>query len=199
MMPFLTESIWRILPLPETDLADSLMVAKWPSAADLQQFADEGAENSISALREIVTATRAVRARYTLSPKTRIDVIIKAAGADAMLVENLAEQIKSLAGIGTLEVDPSASKPNHAATTVAAGAELFILLEGLVDFEAEKARISKEIGKAEENLAKLQRKLSNEGFLAKAAPEIIEKDRANAAEIEETVSTLKTQLDEIGD
>ncbi len=93
-----------------------------------------------------------------------------------MLIENLAEQIASLAGVATLTVDAEADKPEHAATAVAAGVELFVPLEGLVDFEAERARVDKELGKARADLGKLEKKLANEGFLAKAAPEIIEKD-----------------------
>ncbi len=70
-------------------------------------------------------------------------------------------------------------------------------LEGLVDFEAEKARLAKELDKARVDLKKLEGKLTNEGFLSKAAPEIIEKDRARAVELGDTVATLESQLAEL--
>jgi valyl-tRNA synthetase len=197
MMPFVTEEIWRRLPLQAGEGADSLMIAAWPDPAGLTGFADEGAERSIAALQEIVTAVRAVRARYSVPPRTRVDVIVKAAGADAMLISNLGEQIAALAGVGTLMVDAGAVKPPHAAASVAAGAEIFVPLEGLVDFEAEQLRVRKELEKAGAELDKLDRKLSNEGFLAKAALEIVAKDRAKAEELRETVGTLQVQLAEL--
>jgi len=82
---------------------------------------------------------------------------------------------------------------------VAAGSEVYVSLEGLVDFEAERARITTELGRAEGDLAKLEKKLRNEGFLMKAAPDIIEKDRARAAELAATVSKLKGQLADLAE
>ncbi len=69
MMPFVTETIWRNLPLAAVEDAPSLMVAAWPDAAALTRFADEGAERSINRLIDVVTGIRAVRARYKLPPK----------------------------------------------------------------------------------------------------------------------------------
>ncbi|MDP2401857.1 MAG: class I tRNA ligase family protein, partial [Actinomycetota bacterium] len=197
MMPFVTEEIWRRLPLAADLRADSLMIAAWPDVASLQRFADVGAERSIDTLRDVVTAVRAVRARYTVPPRTRVDVIARAGGSDEMPLANLSDQIAALAGVGTLSIDAEATKPAHAATAVAAGTELFIPLEGLVDFEAERARVSKELDKTGAELEKLERKLGNEGFLAKAAPEIIEKDRAKADELREAAGKLSDQLAEL--
>ncbi len=199
MMPFVTEEIWRQLPLEEGDRAASLMIAAWPDPVGLARWLDEGAERSVAALQEVVGSIRGVRARYALSPKTLVDVVVKAGGADAMLVQNLTEQIMTLAGVGTLAVNADATKPPHAAAAVAAGTEVYVMLEGLVDFDAERARVAKELDKARGEHSKLDRKLSNEGFLAKAAPEIVEKDRAKAAELADTVATLEAQLAELAE
>ncbi|MBU4555284.1 MAG: valine--tRNA ligase [Actinobacteria bacterium] len=197
MMPFVTEEIWRQLPLPADRRADSLMIAAWPDPAELAGFVDDGAENSVAALREIVVAVRAVRARYQVPQRQRLEVIVKAAGSDALLVSNLGEQIASLAGVGMLMVDEAAVKPSHAAAAVAAGLEVYVLLEGLVDFDAERERVTQQIDKVRPDLDKLERKLGNEGFLAKAAPEIIEKDRARVSELRDTLDTLQVQLAEL--
>jgi valyl-tRNA synthetase len=197
MMPFVTEEIWRRLPLEPGHSADSLMVAAWPDAAGLVSWQDEGAERSVAALQEIVVAVRGIRARYQVPPKTRVEVIVKAAGADALLIENLRDQIAALAGVGELLVDAAASKPAHGAAAVAAGAEIYVPLEGLVDFDAERDRVAREIAKLRPDLEKLERKLANEGFLAKAAPEIVEKDRGKATELRDTVATLEAQLAEL--
>ena len=68
------------------------------------------------------------------------------------------------------------------------------MVGGLVDLSAEGKRLEKELAKAEKDLAGVTRTLSNQGFVAKAAPEVIEKKRAQAAELEATVATLKAQL-----
>ncbi|MHB9004143.1 MAG: valine--tRNA ligase, partial [Coriobacteriia bacterium] len=197
MMPFVTEQIWRQLPLDAADRADSLMVAAWPSPESLVGWVDEGAERSIAALQEIVTAVRGIRARYSVPPKARVSVIVKAGGADALLVGNLHAQIVALAGVDDIRIDAHAAKPAHAAAAVAAGSEVYVPHEGLVDFDAERERVAREIDKIRPDLEKLERKLANKGFLAKAAAEIVEKDRAKAADLRETLSTLQAQLAEL--
>jgi valyl-tRNA synthetase len=199
MMPFVTEEIWRRLPLAPADRADSLMVAAWPTGASLAAWRDEDAEASIAAVRDVVSAVRAVRSRYSVPPRTKVDVIVRAAeGADSVIT-NQTEVIRSLAGIGSLTVDAAAVKPPHASVAVAAGAEIYVPLEGLVDFAHERERVAKELATAAGDLEKLTRKLANEGFLAKAAPEIVEKDRARAAELADGVGKLTAQLAELAD
>ena len=199
MMPFVTEEIWGRLPLADADRAPALMVAAWPSPASLARFADPDAERSISLLQELVTAVRAVRARYNVAPKARLSVTVKAPDAEAMVLTSMADDIRSLAGIDALLIGADVTRPPHAAVSVAAGSEVYVSLEGIVDFAAERARVAAELTKAEEELGRVTRKLSNEGFLAKAAPEIIEKDRAKAAELSATVGKLTAQLAELAD
>ena len=178
MMPFVTEAIWRNLPLAEADAAPSLMVANWPDAAALMRFVDPGAEASIGRLIEVVVGVRAVRARYTIPPKRALDIVIKTTGdAENQWVNNEFGRMAALAGVGTFEAGTTAEKPAHSATVLASGMEIYIPLEGLVDFDAERERLVRDREKAATELDRLGKKLSNDGFLAKAAPEIVEKDR----------------------
>ncbi|MEL7667607.1 MAG: valine--tRNA ligase [Actinomycetota bacterium] len=199
MMPFVTEEIWGRLPLGAARDADSLMIAGWPDATELGRFRDESAERSVGMLQEFVTAVRAVRARYTVSPKTKLEVSVKAPEAEGQVLASMADDIRALAGIGAFVVGADTAKPAHASVVVAAGSEVYVSLEGLVDFAAERARISAELERAEGDLAKLQKKLANEGFLKKAAPDIIKKDRARAAELAATVSKLIGQLADLAE
>ena len=199
MMPFVTEEIWGRLPLGDTRDAESLMVAAWPDATRLARFRDEDAERSVGLLQELVTSVRTVRARYAVSPKTRLEVGVKAPEAEGQVLESMAADVRALAGIESLVVGADTVRPAHASVVVAAGSEVYVSLEGLVDFEAERARITTELGRAEGDLAKLEKKLRNEGFLMKAAPDIIEKDRARAAELAATVSKLKGQLADLAE
>ncbi|MHB1341507.1 MAG: valine--tRNA ligase [Coriobacteriia bacterium] len=197
MMPFITEEIWRNLPLAADDRADSLMIAMWPTG--LAGYRDEDAENSMRMLQELVTEVRGVRARYSLSPKTQVTLLVRATGADAMLVESQRHYLHELAGVGDLKIDAAAVRPAHAAVAVAGGVELFVALEGLVDFAAERERALKELTRAEEELGRLTKKLANEGFLAKAAPEVVEKDRSRANELGAQVSKLAAQIADLAD
>jgi valyl-tRNA synthetase len=199
MMPFVTEEIWRQLPLSEADSAESLMVAAWPEPAGLAGWRDEDAEASIAVVREVVSAVRGVRSRYSVPPRARVDVIAKASGVSALLLDNQRALIRSLAGIGEFTVSPDASKPAHSAVAVASGSELFVPLEGLVDFEHERARVGRELEAARAELQRLTAKLGNAGFLAKAAPEIVDKDRARAEDLAEQAAKLESQLAELSD
>ncbi len=196
MMPFVTEAIWRNIPRAEN--ADSLMVAAWPDATALARFADEGAERSISRLIDVVTGIRAVRARYKLPPKQGVTVVIKTAGdADNQWVSSEFGEMHRLAGVSDSSASTDAVKPPHSATVIASGLEIYVPLEGLVDFDAEAARLRKERDKVAGELDKFQRKLSNPGFLAKASAEIVEKDRAKAAELLESLGLIDAQLAEL--
>jgi len=198
MMPFVTEEIWLRLPLADADRADSLMIAAWPDPADVAAWVNVDAETSVARLIDLTTGIRALRARYKLSPKQTVDVVFKTTSdADNAWVRNEFGQMNALAGVGEYVAAMDAKKPAHAATLAVGGMEVYVALEGLVDFAAERERIAKELESTRKELDKFERKLSNEGFLAKAKPEIIEKDRAKATALAETVSALESQASEL--
>ena len=200
MMPFVTEEIWGRLPLADADRADALMIAAWPDAGALARYRDEDAERTIARLIELVVGVRAVRARYGISPKQSLEVVFKTAGdADNTWVREEFSHMKSLAGVDRFSAGVDAARPPHSAVFVAGDMTVFLPLEGLVDFAAERARIAAELGRAQQDLERLTRKLGNEGFLAKAAPEIIEKDRGRAEELSAAVMKLTGQLAELAD
>ena len=194
MMPFLTEEIWGRLPLSDAERAEALMVAAWPDPAALGRFRNEDAERSVGLLRELVSSVRAVRARYSVSPKVPLEVSVKAPEAEGAVLLSMSDDICTLAGIGRFEVGTDTARPAHASVVVAAGSEIYVSLEGVVDLAAERARVTTELGRAQADLDRLTRKLANEGFLAKAAAEIIEKDRMRARDLATTVSKLTGQL-----
>jgi valyl-tRNA synthetase len=202
MMPFVTEEIWRRLPLPVEESAPSLMVAAWPDPQSLAGWRDARGlhgEETIAAVQAIVTAVRAVRSRYGVSPRATVELFVRAEGRLARLIEAERDLIGSLAGVKELRLAPDMAKPAHSAVAAALGAELYIPLEGLVDFAHERERVTRESGAAQFELERLIRKLSNEGFLAKASPEIIAKDRARADALTEHVAVLEGQLVELAD
>ena len=199
MMPFVTEEIWSRLPIDGAGADRALMVAEWPDSAALSGFRDEGAERSIGLLQEVVTAVRGVRARYSVSPKAPLEVSVKAPEAEGEVLVSMTDDIRALAGIGGFEVGEDVVRPPHASSAVAAGSEVYVSLEGLVDFGAERERIASQLERTQADLDRLTKKLGNEGFLAKASPDIIEKDRARAGELAATVSKLSAQLADLAE
>ena len=116
----------------------------------------------------------------------------------AILISSQSELIKRLANTSELSVDAKAAKPNQSSVVVANGVEIYIVLEGLVDFDAERARLEKELKALQKDEAMFSKKLSNPGFLKNAKPEIVEKDKGKLAKIQENISLLETQIKELG-
>ena len=105
--------------------------------------------------------------------------------------------MQSLVRVEGFTAGTDVEKPPHAAVFVAGDMTVYVPLEGLVDFVAERARIGTELARVEEELSRVTKKLANEGYLAKAAPDIIGKDRARAEELSATVAKLTRQQGEL--
>ena len=197
-MPFVTEAIWENVPHAEGE-APALMMAKWPEPESLASLVDEESERAVSLLCDVVSAVRSTRARYGISPKQELPVVLRAGFENARVLEGLKSQIISMARASELSIVPSdAHKPAESACVVARGCEVYCVLTGLVDFEAERARLTKERATLQKDEAKFAKKLSNPGFLAKAAPEIVEKDTAKLAELRDKLARVEEQLAELG-
>ena len=197
-MPFVTEAIWENVPHAEGE-APALMMAKWPEPESLASLVDEESERAVSLLCDVVSAVRSTRARYGISPKQELPVVLRAEFENAHVLEGLKSQIVSMARASELSIVPSdAQKPAESACVVAHGCEVYCVLTGLIDFEAERARLTKERATLQKDEAKFAKKLSNPGFLSKAAPEIVEKDTAKLAELRDKLARVEEQLAELG-
>ncbi len=195
VMPFVTEEIYQEMP---EKAAPMLIIAPWPDARALAAWRDEEAERAIEMVCEAVGAIRSARSRYGLSPKTVLDAAVKADAADAALLAEQAALIRSLANVGELAVGADVAKPAGSSAAVGAGIEVYTCLAGHVDFDAERARLAKEQAKLAADVAKLEKKLSNPGFLAKAAPEIVAKDQAKRDELADKLARVEASLAELG-
>ena len=197
VMPFVTEAIWEHLPI-EHD-APALMVAAWPDPDELSAWIDEPSERAVALACDVVSSVRSTRAHYGISPRQELAIAVRPTGADAdAKAAYLREQeglITSLAPLGAFEVLPAdAAKPQESGVDFVNEVEVYTLLSGLVDFDEEKKRLEKRKAKAEKDLAKLDKKLGNENFLAKAAPEAVEKVKAEHAELTQELKLIEAQL-----
>ena len=196
VMPFVTESVWDALPASGLDdhSAKFLMVAKWPEPDELAQFVNERAEHDFDLAKRVISVVRSTRARYRLSPKAELDVAVKSTPEDAAVLESQRDFITSVGRVDQLALGAEQTKPAGSVSVADGSLEIFVALGGLVDLDAEAKRLKKELAKAEKDLASVERTLGNAGFVAKAAPEVIEKKQSQKAELTATVEQLKSQI-----
>jgi valyl-tRNA synthetase len=200
-MPFVTEEVWQYLYLtsePDTARwpASALIIAPWPKADSAA--IDEEAEEAFSLVQEIITRIRDARNQMNVEPARRVPVIIAAGSAVAML-ETQSPLIEFLARTEKpqlyIELE---QKPEQSMSLLAGPVEIYLPLVGLLDIGKELARLDKELAQAEQEVVRLQGKLANESFVAKARPEVVEKEREKLAAQEERAGKLKARRAELG-
>ena len=191
-MPFITEEIWQTLPHD----GESIMVSPWPVYDENYVFtADE--EN----MEHIMTAVRAVRNRRAEmnvppSKKARLDIVAK----DTALFADSAKYFQRLASASEIAVSDNEDVFNldGSVSVVTDVATIYLPMAELVDFEAERKRLNKELEEVEKKLAQINGKLNNQGFLAKAPANVIEEQKANQIKLNEKAELLKASIAKLG-
>ena len=196
VMPFVTERIWDSLPASGLDdhSAEFLMLAAWPEPERLARFVNERAEGEFELAKRVISQVRSARARYRLSPRAELDVAVRATAEDSAVLDSQRDFIRRVGFVGELSLGPGQEKPAGSVSFVDGGLEIFVTLGGLVDLTSESKRLEKELSKSEKQLAGVVRTLSNQGFLAKATPEVVAKKNEQRDELELTIQQLKSQI-----
>ncbi len=196
-MPFLTEEIWQHLPRPDASAGSSIMIAPWPQRRP--ELEDPESERDMAALMDLIRGIRNLRGEMGLPPgKPARCVVVVAEASFRQLLERHASYITQLTMAQPLEfAGPEQPKPKQALSLVVRSAEAYIPLAGLLDLDREIARLAKEGAALEQDLVKVRGKLSNEDFLAKAPPAVIEKERGREAEMEQKLTAIRRRLDAI--
>jgi valyl-tRNA synthetase len=191
-MPFITEELWAIKGA-EGPARDSLLVlAQWPSLEGLE---DAEAESEIGWVVDLISEVRSLRAEMNLNVETELLLI----GADAGLQARATrweETIRKLARQSKIGFADAA--PKSSAQIIVRGGVVAIPLEGVIDLGAEKARLAKEIGKLEGEVKKVDAKLANPGFLAKADEDVIEEHKERRDEAQARIEKLSAAMGRLG-
>jgi valyl-tRNA synthetase len=206
IMPFVTEEIWQHLAAAaggrrmtwddaSRPLSGSLMVAAWPTSPDT--WIDARTETQFGTFLAVVAAIREIRARQNVPPKTRLTAAVRAPAEIAALLEPMRSSIESMAAADLAALGPDASAPPSAATATAAGCDVFVDMAGLVDVDAEIARLLKENEKTEGFIAAKQAKLANESFVSRAPEAVITKERAQLSELEDKLAKGLAALEDL--
>ncbi|GAA0836853.1 MULTISPECIES: valine--tRNA ligase [Marinomonas] len=192
MMPFLTEEIWqRVAPLAGV-AGDTVMVMEYPEANEAKK--DAQAEADIEWLKGVIEGVRNIRGEMNIAPSKPLDVLFRNGTEQdkARLDANLAflQKLAKLETITWLNVGDDAPM---SATALVGDMEVLVPMAGLIDKNAELARLQKEIDKATKDLERIEGKLSNESFVAKAPAAVVDKERAKCDDLRLTVSKLEEQ------
>jgi valyl-tRNA synthetase len=174
-MPFMTEEAWRYIPHE----GEALIMAKWPEVNPAYQ--DEAIEAQMDILIELVRGVRNIRTEYRVDPAKRIKALA-APGSHRANLEKYGYVFARLCNVHHLELLPDhAPAPKNAASAVVSDATLYLPLEGMLDVAAESDRLQKEKTGLLERISKVEQKLNNESFTAKAPPAVVQRERDSGA------------------
>lgn len=194
IMPFVTEEIWQSVP----HIGDSLVVASYPVVQESQM--DEAAAEKMEFLMDFIRSVRTSRNEMNTPLSKPIAIIAKTSNADiqAILSEN-ESYIARFCNPESFEYGLEVEAPSHAVISVISGAEIYLPLAGLINIDDEIARLEKEAAKLQDEVNRVEKKLSNEKFVAKAPEAVVEAERAKGKEyadqrqaVLERIATLKT-------
>ena len=191
-MPFITEEIYTYLPTVE----GSIVIANWPHYKEEDNMASE--EEMMELAMDGIRNIRNARAEMDVPPSKKAKVIIVPAEEKKPAVEATKEYFVTLASASMVEIaDNEDSIPEDAVSVVINGAKIFIPLDELVDFEKEKERLTKEKVKLEGEIKRVNGKLSNQGFLAKAPESLVNEEKAKKDKFEEMMKSVLERLENI--
>lgn len=187
IIPFITEELWQtVAPMCDAKTADSIMLARFPEAdgGDIVQTAFE----QMTVLQDLIGAVRNLRGEMGIQPNVKAPLFVES-------TDDLADYLKYLPMMTRLiEAQQVAALPESedAPVAVCNGARLMLKVE--IDKAAETARLSKEAEKLQKALDKLNAKLSKPGYTEKAPAHLVEKDKADLAELEDKMAKVQNQL-----
>ncbi|MBG6240706.1 MAG: valine--tRNA ligase [Candidatus Symbiopectobacterium sp. Dall1.0] len=176
IIPFITETIWQQVKVLKGVTDDTIMLQPFPTydatAEDAQALAD------LEWIKQAISAVRNIRAEMNIAPGKPLDVLLRDATPETQRrVEANRSFIQTLARLASVQLLPAGEKGPVSVTSLLDGAELLIPMLDLVDKDAELERLAKEVAKVEAEINRIDSKLSNEGFVARAPEAVIAKER----------------------
>ncbi|GGK49134.1 valine--tRNA ligase [Aliivibrio fischeri] len=197
VLPYITESIWQsVKPLVDGVEGDTIMTQALPQFNEENFNADVVAD--LEWVKAFITSIRNLRAEYDIAPSKGLEVMIKVADEkDAARIEANKVVLSSLAKLDEIKVLANGEETPACATSLVGKSELMIPMAGLIDKDAELARLAGEVKKTQGEIKRIEGKLSNEGFVAKAPEAVIAKEREKLEGYQETLVKLEAQQETI--
>ncbi|PHM71896.1 valine--tRNA ligase [Xenorhabdus kozodoii] len=195
IIPFITETIWQRVKVVKGIDADTIMLQPFPEFDQAKE--DELALNDLEWIKEAIIAVRNIRAEMNIAPSKPLEVLLRDANDDAQrrVAENL-NFIQAMGRLSSVSVLAAGEEAPVSVTKLIDGAEVLIPMAGLINKEAELARLDKEIEKLDKEINGIEAKLANEGFVSRAPEAVVAKERerlmANSAAKEKLLAQKET-------
>ncbi len=203
LLPFITEELWHGMgysaDMPENQGGKTIMFAPWPKPlSDDEKDAwslDDTVETFANAKFDLVTAGRNLKTQFNLGSSKKVKFVLKPAGE---LATNEVEVLRLLLNAESLEVNAAFAPQQTTPGTHTKLGELFLPLEGLIDHEAERARLTKELAKIQSEIEKVEQKLANPSFTQKVPPAVLEEHKQRLADWQAKLAQAKAALAALG-
>jgi len=193
VIPFITEEIWQNLPIKEKE---SIMIAPWPGKEE--KWLDEEAEKTISFLQEVIREIRYLRAELGITPKEECKVILNFSDEESFhYIEGNHAYIESLAKCSVLKSGYNLKKPESVATGRVRGADVYLLVEGMVNLDKEVERLNKKLFRLQKEEERLRERFNDSNFLSRAPEEVVEKERRRFTDLIKEKERLETLLEDL--
>jgi valyl-tRNA synthetase len=188
-MPFITEELWQNLP----HKGESIVIAPYPESDP--ELIDVRIEQQTDIIQDIIVKVRNIRAEMNVDAKLAVPLRIATTDPElTALLSGARDYVFKLAQVSQMEVVSQPSGDKLAARAVAGGMDIEVPLAGLIDVEAEAARLKKELEKAQREIDNLQRKLSQASFVERAPKEVVEENRRRLADYQDQAAKLADGL-----
>ncbi|WP_299773174.1 valine--tRNA ligase [uncultured Pseudoteredinibacter sp.] len=202
LMPFITEEIWqRIKDIPGAitgDKAETIMLAEYPIADESK--IDEQALADIEWVKGVVVGIRNIRGEMNISPAKNLPLYFaNGSSEDQRRLEENRQFLLKLASLEEITWLNSGDEAPMSATALVGDMDILVPMAGLIDKDAETARLNKEIEKLEKEVSRTQGKLNNEKFVGKAPADVVQKEKDKLADYEAALTKLKDQVQKIAE
>jgi valyl-tRNA synthetase len=200
MIPFLTEEVWQRLGevaphrgLREpTEAAGSVMIARWPEPETARQ--DDQIEAQFTEFQAVLKTIREIRSRQNIPPRERIEFSVRCDETTAAMLVPMVPYFASMAFARATGWGPSVKPPALAASVMLAGKEIHVDVSRFMDFDAEIARLEKELANLQNRLKGIDAKLGNENFTNRAPADVVHQQRNLRAEVLQAKDSVEASL-----
>ena len=190
--PFVTEEIWS--QIKQGDDVDAI-ISSWPIVDE--RWVDETAEPQMELLKGVISSVRTIRAQMNVPPNKYADMVVHCNPKQKSILNSYSKIICSLARIDKITTSGGGNKPLNSATSIVDGMEIFIPLEGLIDFDLERNRLQKRIDEIESHLEVLSQKLNKKDFLNRAPENVVKREKEKREEMSEELNKMLSNLEMI--
>ncbi|MCQ3827924.1 valine--tRNA ligase [Microbulbifer elongatus] len=196
LMPFITEEIWQRVKDLAGKAGDTIMLQPYPEANEHR--IDENAEAAIAWLKDVIEGVRNIRGEMNISPAKKIPLILRnGSEQDENLLKQTRSLLTKLASLESIDWLAEGAEAPASSTAFVGELELLVPMAGLIDVEAESARVQKELDKLDKDLKQVAGKLQNPNFVDKAPEAVVNKEKQRLADLESTRTRFVEQLESL--